>query len=84
MDIVFFILIGIAAGWLSGRIMKGRGFGLIGNLVVGSIGAFLGGFIFSKLNVVTTGMSGSLITALFGAVLLLFVLGRFRGSRKAG
>ncbi len=81
MSVVAFILIGIVSGWFSGRIMKGRGFGLIGNLVVGSIGALLGGFIFTKLNVITSGVFGSLVTAVFGAVVLLFVLNGFRGRR---
>ena len=46
MEYVWFILIGIAAGWLAGQIMKGGGFGLIGDLIVGVIGALLGGFLF--------------------------------------
>ncbi|RIK72891.1 GlsB/YeaQ/YmgE family stress response membrane protein, partial [candidate division KSB1 bacterium] len=45
-SLLWFLLIGLAAGWLAGTIMKGSGFGLIGNLVVGVIGALLGGFIF--------------------------------------
>ena len=44
MNIVLFLVIGLVAGWLAGQIMKGKGFGLVGNLVVGVIGAFLGGF----------------------------------------
>jgi uncharacterized membrane protein YeaQ/YmgE (transglycosylase-associated protein family) len=82
MNVVLFILFGIIAGWVSGRIMKGRGFGLIGNLVVGSIGALIGGFMFNKLNVITSGIFGPLITAIFGAVVLLFVLGGFKRSKN--
>ena len=46
MEFVWFILIGIAAGWLAGQIMKGGGFGVLGDLIVGVIGALLGGFLF--------------------------------------
>jgi uncharacterized membrane protein YeaQ/YmgE (transglycosylase-associated protein family) len=69
------LLIGVLAGWLGGLIMRGGGFGLWGNLLVGVIGAFLGGFVFDILGISTTGMVGSLITAVAGAVLLLFLVG---------
>jgi uncharacterized membrane protein YeaQ/YmgE (transglycosylase-associated protein family) len=46
MEFVWFILIGLCAGWLAGQFMKGSGFGLVGNLIVGVIGALLGGFAF--------------------------------------
>ena len=49
MDFLWFILIGIAAGWLAGQVMKGGGFGLVGDLIVGVIGALLGGFLFGLL-----------------------------------
>ena len=45
-DLIYFLLIGMAAGWLAGKLMEGRSFGLLGNLVVGVIGAILGGFLF--------------------------------------
>jgi len=51
MDFLWFILIGIAAGWLAGQVMKGGGFGLVGDLIVGVIGALLGGFLFGLLGV---------------------------------
>ena len=49
MDIILFLLLGALAGWIAGKIMKGSGFGLIGNIVVGVIGAFIGGFLFAWL-----------------------------------
>ena len=55
--------------------MKGRGFGLLGNIVVGVIGAVLGGFVFSLLGISAGGLIGSIVTATAGAALLLFVLG---------
>jgi uncharacterized membrane protein YeaQ/YmgE (transglycosylase-associated protein family) len=73
-NLVMFLLIGLIAGWLSGMIMRGGGFGLVGDLVVGVIGAFLGGWIFSLLKVSVGGILGSLITSLIGAIVLLFLV----------
>ena len=76
MNVVWFLLIGAVAGWLAGLFMKGRGFGLIGNVVVGVIGAVLGGYLFRFVGVSAGGgLLGSLITALVGAVVLVFVVG---------
>ena len=74
MDWVWFLLIGLAAGWLAGQIMKGGGFGLLGDLVVGVIGALLGGFLFGLLHIAGGGLIWQLITATVGAVLLLYLL----------
>ena len=74
MSIVWFILIGIAAGWLAGQIMKGGGFGILGDLIVGVIGALLGGFIFGRLGIGAGGLLGSLVVATIGAIILLFLL----------
>ena len=79
MDVIGFIIVGIVAGWLAGKLMKGKGFGLIGDLIVGVIGAYLGGWIFESLDISTgEGFIGSLITALVGAIILLFVLRLFK------
>ena len=74
MDIVWFIIIGIIAGWLAGKIMRGGGFGLLGDLVIGVIGALLGGFIFGQLGISAGGLIGSLVTATVGAIVLLFLI----------
>ncbi|MBT1076863.1 GlsB/YeaQ/YmgE family stress response membrane protein [Geobacter grbiciae] len=74
MSILWFLLIGIAAGWLAGQIMRGGGFGLAGDLIVGVIGALLGGFLFGLLGLSAYGMLGQLVTATAGAIVLLFVL----------
>ena len=74
MGYLWFILIGIAAGWLAGQFMKGGGFGLVGDLVVGVIGAFIGGWLFGVLGIAAGGLIGSLITATIGAIVLLFVV----------
>jgi uncharacterized membrane protein YeaQ/YmgE (transglycosylase-associated protein family) len=74
MQLLWFLTIGIAAGWLAGQLMKGGGYGLIGDLVIGVIGAFLGGWLFRTLGIVAGGLIGSLVTATIGAVLLLFLI----------
>jgi uncharacterized membrane protein YeaQ/YmgE (transglycosylase-associated protein family) len=75
MNVLWFILIGIAAGWLAGQIMKGGGFGIVGDLIVGVIGALLGGFLFGALGIgAGGGLLGSLIVATIGAIILLFLL----------
>lgn len=72
--LILFLLIGLAAGWLAGRIMKGGGFGLVGDLIVGVVGAFLGGWLFDLLGISLGGLLGSLVTALVGAIVLLYLL----------
>ena len=74
MDLLWFILIGIAAGWLAGLIMKGGGFGLLGDLVVGVIGALLGGFLFRLIGLAAVGLVGRLVTATVGAIVLIALL----------
>ncbi len=70
----WFLAIGILAGWLAGKIMRGGGFGLLGDLVVGVIGAVVGGWIFSLLHIAAWGLIGSLVTALVGAMAFLYLL----------
>ena len=79
---LWFVLIGLVAGWLGGLIVKGSGSGLLLNLVIGVIGAVLGGWLFSVMGLSTTSMLGSLITATVGAVVLLLIVSLFtRGKR---
>jgi uncharacterized membrane protein YeaQ/YmgE (transglycosylase-associated protein family) len=74
MEFLWFILIGIAAGWLAGQVMKGGGFGLAGDLIVGVIGALLGGLLFRLLGISAGGVLGSLVTATVGAIVLIALL----------
>jgi len=74
-SLIVALLIGAIAGWLAGNIMKGKGFGAIGNIVVGILGAVFGGFIFGFLGVAVKGLIGSLISATVGAIVLLFLVG---------
>jgi uncharacterized membrane protein YeaQ/YmgE (transglycosylase-associated protein family) len=81
MQLIWFVLIGIAAGWLAGQIMKGSSFGLLGDLIVGVIGALLGGFVFGLLGIHAYGLLGSLVTATVGAVILIVLLRLIKGGR---
>ena len=75
---IWFIIIGIVAGFLAGLIMKGRGFGIVLNLIIGIVGSVLGGWIFNLLGITTTSIIGSLICAVVGAVVLLFIVSLFK------
>ena len=75
MSLLWFLVVGLVAGWLAGILVKGGGFGLVGDLIVGVIGAFLGGFLFSTFGVsMGGGLVGSLVVATVGAVVLLFIV----------
>jgi uncharacterized membrane protein YeaQ/YmgE (transglycosylase-associated protein family) len=75
MNIVWFILVGLVAGWLAGQLMKGGGFGVIGDIVIGIIGALIGGLLFSSLGVSAGGgLLGAIIVATIGAVVLIALL----------
>ena len=82
MSLLSWIVVGLLAGWLAGMVMKGGGFGLIGNLIVGVIGGLLGGFIASYFFGYGDPMSGinlpSILIAFLGAVLLLLIVRLFR------
>jgi uncharacterized membrane protein YeaQ/YmgE (transglycosylase-associated protein family) len=73
-NLVTFLVVGLVAGWLAGKIMKGSGFGLVGDLVVGVIGSFIGVWVFGFLGVSAGGLLGLLIASVVGALLLLFVV----------
>jgi uncharacterized membrane protein YeaQ/YmgE (transglycosylase-associated protein family) len=75
MYIVYFLLIGLAAGFLAGYILQRRGFGLVGNLLVGVLGAIAGGFLFRLVGLATTNMLGQLISAVVGSIAVLALVG---------
>lgn len=72
--LVVFIIVGGIAGWLAGQIMKGRGFGLPVNILVGVVGAFIGGFLLGILGFSVTHLLGQIISATIGAVVLLYLV----------
>lgn len=68
------IIVGILAGWLAGKVMRGEGYGLIGDLILGLIGGVLGGWLFAQLNVHgPSGAIGSLVVATVGAIILVWI-----------
>ncbi len=69
-----FIVIGVLVGWVAGLLTKGRGHGLLGNLVVGIVGAFAGGYLFDLLNIQIGGQFGPFIMSVLGAVAVLVLL----------
>jgi uncharacterized membrane protein YeaQ/YmgE (transglycosylase-associated protein family) len=75
MSLLGWLVIGIIAGWLAGKIVEGGGFGLVGNLVIGILGACVGGYILPHLGIIPASTFGNLIAATLGAVVLLVVLG---------
>ena len=84
MSFLWFIIIGIVAVYVAGKIMRGGGFGLIVNLVVGIIGGVLGGWLFSLLGIYSTGgIIGSLVVATIGAIVLLWIVSLFSGRRHS-
>ena len=71
--LIWFLLIGLIAGWLASVVMRSP-HGILGDLVVGVIGALLGGWLFSVLGIAAGGLIGSIVTAFVGAVVLLLIL----------
>jgi len=75
MGLLWFVIIGAIAGWLAGQFMKGHGFGLLGDIIVGVIGAFIGRYISQAAGLgLGSGLIGTLIVAFFGAIILLFIV----------
>jgi uncharacterized membrane protein YeaQ/YmgE (transglycosylase-associated protein family) len=83
MDLLTWIIVGLIAGVLASLVMGGTGYGLIGDIIIGIVGAFVGGFLFRQLGVQSPmgGLAGVIFTAFVGAVVLLFVLRLIRGGR---
>lgn len=77
---IAWILIGLIAGWLAGKVTRGRGFGCLANVFLGLIGAVIGGWIFSRLRIETWGFIGSLAAAVVGAVVLVSIGRLFAGK----
>ena len=81
MGFIWYIIIGIVAGFLAGKIMRGGGFGRIINLLLGILGGVLGGWVFALFGLAASGLIGSLITSTVGAVLVLWIASLFSKAR---
>jgi uncharacterized membrane protein YeaQ/YmgE (transglycosylase-associated protein family) len=73
MRILLWIISGLVAGWLTGLVMKGRGYGLLGNLVIGLLGGVIGGWLFSLFGLAARGWLGEIVVALIGGVVLVAI-----------
>ena len=79
-SIVIILIVGIVAGWLAGKIVRGTGFGLIGDLLVGIAGAFVAAWLFPRFGIhIGTGIVADIIYSALGAIILLLVGGLIRG-----
>jgi len=80
--VIGWLVIGLIAGWLAGKVSRGRGFGCLANIFLGLVGAVLGGWIFSKLGIERFGFVYSLAAATLGAVILVAIASLFSGGEK--
>jgi uncharacterized membrane protein YeaQ/YmgE (transglycosylase-associated protein family) len=82
MHLIAFLLVGLLAGWLAGKVVKGSGFGIFGDIGVGIVGAFIGAYIFDAMGLMAYGFIANVIMAFLGAVVLLLIVGLFRAKKK--
>src|SRR5467141_2864712 len=80
--IVAWLLLGLVAGWLAGKLARGRGFGCVTDIILGLIGSFIGGWIFSRLGIFGGGFLFSLAAATLGAVVLVAIAHLFSGGSR--
>lgn len=82
-SILVILLVGIVAGWLAGQVVRGTGFGLIGDLIVGIAGAFVAAWLFPRLNIhLGSGIVAEIISSALGAIILLLVVRLIRGRGR--
>ena len=75
MELLVFLIVGAIAGWLAGQLVKGGGYGLIGDIIVGIVGSYIAGFLFHRLGFsLGAGLVGEIISAAIGAIILLVVI----------
>jgi uncharacterized membrane protein YeaQ/YmgE (transglycosylase-associated protein family) len=80
-SLIAWLIVGLIAGWVAGTVTRGRGFGCLVDVILGLVGAVIGGWIFTKLGIPTWGFWGSLAAAIVGAVVLVAIARLFAGSR---
>ena len=80
--VIWWIVVGLIAGALAGLVMRGAGYGIVGDIIIGIIGAIIGGWIFSRFGVGTGGLIGSIIVAFIGACILIAILRLIAGATR--
>ena len=84
-NLLVIVVVGVVAGWLAGQIVRGTGFGLVGDLLIGIAGAFIGAWLMPQLNVhIGAGMVAAIANATIGAMILLIAIRAVRGSGRLG
>ncbi|HOU23262.1 MAG: hypothetical protein BWY10_01947 [Chloroflexi bacterium ADurb.Bin180] len=78
MDILYWLIVGGIAGWLAGKVSKGRGFGLVGNIIIGLVGSVVGGYAFQMLGLAAGGTIGNIVVAFVGGLILVAVVNLIR------
>lgn len=83
-SLLTWIIVGLVAGVLASLVMGGAGYGLIGDIIIGIVGAFVGGWLFAQLHITSPfgGLAGVIFVAFIGAVVLIFLLRLIRGGRR--
>lgn len=74
MDIITAIIVGLIAGWLAGVVMKGSGYGVLGNVLLGALGGVIGSWVFDFFGIAFYGIFGSIIVAAVGAIVLIYLI----------
>lgn len=82
--LISFLVVGLLAGWIAGKLTKGSGFGLLGNLLVGVVGAFVGGVLFWVLGLTAQNLIGQIVTAVIGAMIALFIAAKLKNKQLTG
>jgi len=81
-SLLVILFVGIVAGWLAGKVVRGSGFGLLGDLVIGVVGAFIASLLFPRLGIqLGTGIISEIVFSALGAIILLLIVGLFRRRR---
>lgn len=84
MDLLTWLIVGLVAGVLASLVMGGTGYGIIGDIIIGIVGAFIGGWLFRQLHITSPmgGLAGVIFVAFIGAIVLIFILRLIRGGRR--
>jgi uncharacterized membrane protein YeaQ/YmgE (transglycosylase-associated protein family) len=78
MGFLYWIIVGLIAGWLAGKVMKGEGYGLLVDIILGILGAVVGGWVFGLLGFHAGGLIGTIIVAFVGAVILVWIVRKLK------
>ena len=82
MELVQFVVVGLVAGWIMGKIRRGKGYGLIGNLLIGAIGSFIGWYLMGFLKVQAPNIFARIAMAVVGAIVFFLVMGALKWRKK--